>query len=164
VTPGAAEIVSAIGRWQAEYPARLVIAIDGYGASGKTTIASEVALELDAATIHTDEFYEDHGGFDHDPHPMARYYHWGALRTECLEPTIEDGVPLILVEGVSSAAPALADLIHRTVFVDTPESTRLARLHGRITDEEWDEDWLAAERIYFASRPPESFDLIVAGA
>ena len=37
------------------------------------------------------------------------------------EPTIEDGVPLILVEGVSAAAPALADLITRSVFVATPE-------------------------------------------
>ena len=97
-------------------------------------------------------------------HPMARYYHWEPLRRECLEPTIAVGLGLILVEGVSSAAPALADLIDRAVFVDTPEPIRLERLHDRITDEEWDEDWLAAERVYFASRPPESFDLIVAGA
>ncbi len=166
MTSGAAEIVAAIRGWQVEHAAPLVVAIDGYGASGKTTIASEVALELDAATVHTDEYYEDHGTFDavDGPHPMARYYHWDALRRECLEPTIEDGVPLILVEGVSSAAPALADLINRTVFVATPEPVRLDRLHQRITDDEWDEEWLAAERVYFGSRPAESFDLIVAGA
>lgn len=164
MTPAAEQIAEAIRAWQSEHGGPLVIAIDGYGASGKTTIASELELALDAAVVHTDHYYEDHGLFDCGPHPMARYYHWDALRRDCLEPTIRDGVPLILVEGVSSAAPALADLIDRTVFVDTPEPTRLERLHARITDEEWDEDWLAAERVYFASRPPESFDLIVPGA
>ena len=69
-----------------------------------------------------------------------------------------------MVEGVSSACPALADLVTHAVYVDTPVPLRLQRLHARITDEEWDEDWLAAERVYFAARPPQSFDLIVAGA
>jgi uridine kinase len=165
VTPAAELLVEAIRAWQAEHRGPLVIAIDGYGASGKTTIASEVAIELDAATVHTDSYYGDQGRrFNDDPHPMAGYYHWEALRRECLEPTIADGVPLILVEGVSSAAPALEDLIDRTVFVATPEPVRLERLHQRVTDEEWDEDWLQAERVYFASRPPESFDLVVPGA
>jgi uridine kinase len=164
VTPAAEQLVTAIRAWQTEHRGPLVIAIDGYGASGKTTIASEVAIELDAITVHTDSYYEDHGPIDDEPHPMAQYYHWEPLRRECLEPTIEDGAPLILVEGVSSAAPALADLIDRRVFVATPEPVRLERLHQRITDEEWDEDWLQAERVYFASRPPDSFDLVVPGA
>ncbi len=162
--PAAEHLVEAIRAWQSEHRGPLVIAIDGYGASGKTTIASEVELALDAAVVHTDHYYEDHGRIDDDTHPMARYYHWEPLRRECLQPTIEDGTPLILVEGVSSAAPALADLIDRRVFVATPEPVRLARLHQRVTDEEWDEDWLQAERVYFASRPPESFDLVVPGA
>ena len=68
------------------------------------------------------------------------------------------------MEGVSAGTPALADLVTRAVFVQTPEPVRLERLHGRITREEWDEEWLAAERVYFESRPPDSFDLIVSGA
>jgi len=162
VTPGAAAIAAAIPGWQARETAPLVVAIDGYGASGKTTIAGEVASELDALTVHTDEYYEvrDPAG---DPHPMARYYRWEALRRWALEPGIAQRVPLILVEGVSSGSPALADLVTRTVFVDTPEAVRLERLHSRIAEEEWDEEWLAAERAYFANRPPASFDLIVPG-
>lgn len=162
MTPGAAAMVAAIRRWRNGRTAQLVVAIDGYGASGKTTIAFEVARELGAATVHMDHYYEDRARAD-GPHPMAQYYHWEALRRECLEPTIAQGAPLILVEGVSSAAPTLADLIDRTVFVETPEPIRLERLHGRISDAEWDEDWLRAERMYFATRPPESFDLIVRG-
>jgi uridine kinase len=164
VTPAAEQLAEAIRGWQAGHPRPLVIAIDGYGASGKTTIASEVERALDATVVHTDHYYGDHGPIDGDPHPMARYYHWEPLRRECLEPTIEDGAPLILVEGVSSAAPALADLIDRRVFVATPEPLRLERLHQRISDQEWDEDWLQAERVYFASQPAGSFDLVVPGA
>ncbi len=158
-----AQVVAAIRGWQAEHPPPLVVAIDGFGASGKTTIALEVAIALDAAIVQTDQFYEDARPTD-DPRPMAQYYAWEALRTEALEPTIRDGAPVILVEGVSAAAPALADMVTHTVFVATPEPVRLERLHGRITPEEWDEDWLAGERVYFASRPPESFDLVVSGS
>ncbi len=150
-----------------------MVAIDGHGAAGKTTIAGEVAIALDAMIVHTDDYFYDEREAG-DRRPMAQYYAWQALREEQLEPTIEwlrgGGIgpspqpPLVLVEGVSSASPALADLVDRTVFVSTPEPLRLQRLHGRISDEEWDEEWLYAERLYFASRPPDSFDLVVSGS
>lgn len=172
MTHAAEQIVAAIRRWQAEARPPLVVAIDGHGAAGKTTIASEVSIALDAMLVHTDEYLYD-ACEPGDPRPMAQYYAWQALREEALEPSIEwlrqGGLgpspepPLILLEGVSSAAPALADLVDRTVFVSTPEPLRLRRLHGRISDEEWDEEWLYAERLYFASRPPDSFDLVVSG-
>jgi len=163
VSPGAEQIVAAIRGWQAETPPPLVVAIDGYGASGKTTLALEVTLALDAAPVHMDEFFDDVPVSAGDGRPMSRYYDWDGLRWGTLEPTIAYASPLILVEGVSSASPALADLITHTIFVATPEPVRLKRLHERIADEDWDEDWLAEERVYFASRPPESFDLIVPG-
>ncbi len=167
----AEQIAAAIGVWQAEGRGPLVVAIDGHGAAGKTTTAAEVTTRLNAIVVHTDDYFHD-ARETGDRRPMARYYSWDVLRREALEPTIArlggvpgigSGRPLILVEGVSSAAPALADLVDRAVFVSTPEPVRLARLHGRISDEEWDEEWLEAERRYFASRPPASFDLVVAG-
>lgn len=179
-----AQILAAIDAWRAELPGVLVVAIDGHGGAGKTTIASAVSIASGGEVIHTDDYFleaED----TRDPRPMARYYAWETLREESLGPAIarlgrppvvrgeprpgtdprpETGPGLILVEGVSSGSPALADLVDRVVFVSTPERVRLARLHGRISDEEWDEEWLYAERLYFASRPPESFDLVVPGA
>jgi uridine kinase len=172
VTDAVDEIVAAVGRWRAGAPEVLVVAIDGHGAAGKTTIAGAVSIALGAELVHTDDyFYEarEHG----DPRPMARYYAWDALREEALEPVLArlrdapasaSGARVIVVEGVSSASPALADLVARAVFVSTPEPLRLERLHERISDEEWDEEWLYAERLYFASRPPDSFDLVVSGA
>lgn len=171
MTAAAEQIIAAIETWRAEEGRPLVVAIDGHGAAGKTTIAAEVAFKLEALVLHTDDcFHEAEDGAE--PRPMARYYAWQALRDEALapailwlreQPTTWTGALVILVEGVSSAAPALADLIDRTVFVQTPEPVRVQRLHGRISDEEWDEEWLYAERLYFASRPPDSFDLVVSG-
>jgi len=119
---------------------------------------------------------------------LADYYDWRRLRAQALEPlrarlgaafrrfdwergsgldgtvTVEPS-DLIVVEGVYSASPELHDLVDRSVFVDTPEQERLRRLRGRVKPEEWDDQWLLAERAYFdVIRPPSSFDLIVSGA
>jgi uridine kinase len=119
---------------------------------------------------------------------LADYYDWRRLRAQALEPlrarlgaafrrfdwergsgldgtvTMEPS-DLVLVEGVYSASPELHDLVDRSVFVDTPEQERLRRLRGRVKPEEWDDQWLLAERAYFdVIRPPSSFDLIVSGA
>ncbi len=162
----AQRIVSAIREWQRSTPV-VVVAIDGHGASGKTTLAAAVAASLDAVVIHTDDFF--HAPSGGDGHPMAQYYDWDALRREALAPALcgaaaaAGTAPVVLVEGVSAAADALADLVTHTVFVQTPEPVRLQRLHGRIAPEEWDEEWLAVERAYFATRPAAAFDLVVPG-
>ena len=71
---------------------------------------------------------------------------------------------LVMLEGVYSGAPELRDLVDRAIYVDTPETERLRRLRGRVAPEEWDEQWLWAEREYFAhARPLESFDLVIPG-
>ena len=185
MTPGAQAILDAVSGWQQGTSGPLVVAIDGYGGSGKTTITREVARALQAPIVETDRFLRQppqrppQPPQSHRPQlqkpqphapqrradlaPLAAYYAWHQLRTEALIPATASGSRLVLVDGVSSAAPALADLVTRTVFVHTPEAVRLQRLRARIAPEEWDEHWLAAERRYFASRPPESFDLVVPG-
>ena len=165
---GAAEqVLAALTRWRQPGPEPLVVAIDGHGAAGKTTIAHAVAARSGAEVIAMDSFFHA-AAPDHDPRPMAQYYDWAALRRKALGPAIarlraQPGSGFILLEGVSSGAPALADLVGRSVLVVTPEPVRLERLHNRISAEEWDEEWLEAERAYFATRPPASFDLVVCG-
>ena len=167
MTPGAEQVLAAIRSWSAQPPRvqprptgpTLVVAIDGDGASGKTTLAAEVAAVSEAVVLHTDDHLHEARAIE-EARPMAQYYDWPALRRQASAVAAE----LLLIEGVSSAATALADLVTHTVFVHTPEPVRLERLHARISDEEWDEDWLAAERAYFSARPLESFDLIVPGS
>jgi uridine kinase len=215
-------VIGAVGRWRPPMPGTgarpgvLVVAIDGHGASGKSTIARIVAAATGAALIHTDDFFAapawspgagrssggppeagPAGGLREAGTPcgpleaeqaLGCYYDWRRLRAQALEPLLR-GQPasfrrfdwdrgsglggtvsvqasdVIIVEGVFSAAPALSGLVDRSVFVDTPEPERLRRLRRRVLPEEWDDDWLSAERAYFAMvRPPASFDIVVPGA
>ena len=128
---------------------------------------------------------EQHGQGKQGAPDLADYYDYGRLRAEGLEPLREgrpavfaawdwhagrpgdplrvDPARLVLLDGVSSGSPLLADLVDLAVFVETPEGVRLERLHARLSDDEWDERWLEAERRYFETRPASSFDLIVPG-
>jgi len=188
---GASRVVRASAAWRADRPGALVLAIDGHGGAGKSTIAAAVAEATGAALVHTDDFFRSPP--DRLPpagaagQALGCYYDWPRLRAEALEPlrarraaafrrfdwahgsglgglvTVAPS-DLILVEGVFSAAPALCDLVDRSVLVETPEPERLRRLRRRVAPEEWDEDWLIAERAYFnLSRPAWSFDLVVPG-
>jgi uridine kinase len=166
----ARQVISAAGEWHAAH-SRLVIAIDGHGAAGKSTIADIVARVTGAALVRTDDFFTQPAGPDPGAAglPISRYYDWARLRAEALEPLrgsrAAASSSLIVVEGVTSAAPALRDLVDRAVFVDTPPGERIRRLRGRVSPEEWDDDWLAAEQAYFDEvRPLSSFDLVVSGA
>lgn len=115
---------------------------------------------------------------------MAAYYDWERLRAEALAPLLDGHearfvaadpdtdelsertvapAAVIVVEGVSAACPQLADLVDRSVLVETAEAERMRRLRTQIPEEAWDERWLDAERMYLATRPPETFDLVVRG-
>jgi uridine kinase len=187
-------VIKAAARWQAAQPGGrgvLVLAIDGHGAAGKSTIADAVARATGAALVHTDDFFRARPTRSRaaaaDARAMADYYDWRRLRAQALEPLragraatfrrfdwergsgLDGSVAvqpsdLVLVEGVFSAAGELSDLVDRSVFVETAEPERLRRLRRLVTPEEWDEDWLAAERSYFGrTRPRSSFDLVVPG-
>ena len=183
--PAARRLISAAARWRAGHGAHvLVIAIDGHGAAGKSTIAAAVAEATGATLVHTDDFFDP--AAPREP-GLSGYYDWRRLRADALEPLRGgraaefrrfdwergrglDGMvcltpgPLIVLEGVFSASPELSDLVDRSVFVATPEPERLRRLRAQTTPSEWDDDWLKAEQAYFGLiRPPSSFDLIVSG-
>ena len=186
----ALDVIAAVAGWCQAAPGRpevFVLAIDGHGGSGKTTIATEVAGLTGAALVHTDDFFAESAPAPGIQWPMTSYYDWRRLREQALLPlrarrrasfrpvtwdiggapagvVTVDPADLIVVEGVFSAAPELADQVDRAVFIDTPEPERLRRVRGRIAPEDWDEDWLRAEQAYFRLvRPPASFDLVLPG-
>jgi uridine kinase len=187
----ARQVITALAGWPTPRSGVLVVAIDGHGTAGKSTIAARIADATGAALVHTDDFFRGlPASAPGRPPPrrlMRQYYDWRRIRAQALEPlrarrTVAfrrfdwsrgaglDGVvtvasaDLILLEGVFSAAPELSDLVDRSVFVATPEPERLRRLRAQVTPDDWDADWLVAQRSYFRlTRPVSSFDLIVPG-
>jgi uridine kinase len=188
-------IADAVREWRAAASGVLVVALDGHGGAGKTTIAAAAAARLGTVgvvTVHTDDFFRPADpGQPRQPRELRDYYDWPRLVREALVPlragrpatfrrfdwdlgrlsaglvTVPPG-PVVLLEGVLSAAPELAGQVDRRVLVGTPEPDRLARLRGRISPQDWDEAWLAAERRYFRGgagpAPRAAPDLIVSGA
>jgi uridine kinase len=91
-------IGGAIGRWQAAQPGVLVVAIDGHGGAGKSTIAAAVAEATGAALVHTDDFFQPPptlattsgpktAGSPPPARPaLAQYYDWRRIRAQALDP------------------------------------------------------------------------------
>ncbi len=117
---------------------------------------------------------------------MAAVFDWARLREEALQPLSQGGdavylpydwtagdgrlgrprrlagKPLVLLEGVYSARPELADLIDLSVYVDTDLERRVSRDDARGDDPGWRRFWERGEQFYFDRvRPPASFDLRV---
>jgi uridine kinase len=95
-------LTEAACRWLESWPkagSPLVIAIDGHGAAGKSTIAGIAAAATGATLLHTDDFFAGPaqpgpaGGAISGPHQaeqaLGRYYEWRRLRAQALEPLRE---------------------------------------------------------------------------
>ena len=72
---------------------------------------------------------------------------------------------VVILEGVYSARPELADLLHLRVLLDTPAEIREARLlerEGEHRRGDWPARWSSAEDHYFAAlMRPEAFDVVI---
>lgn len=112
---------------------------------------------------------------------------WRRLRAEALEPLVggqracftpydweaEDGrlgrlttqlapAQLVIVDGVYSGRPELAELVDVAVWVQVDEKIRRQRLLERADHPDWRDFWQRGEQHYFASvRRPSTFDLQV---
>ena len=73
--------------------------------------------------------------------------------------------PVIILDGVYSSGPQLADLLDLAVLIDAPDEERRARLASREDAEflaKWHARWDAVEDFYFSQvRARNSFDLVV---
>lgn len=147
-----------------------MIAIDGGAASGKTSLATEVARQLPGTSIlHTDELLDGWSG---------QFTFWPRLRADVLEPlaagrpgryqrydwtagrfggSIPVPVPhTLIIEGVS-AIEACGPWLSLGLFLDVPRQVRARRWTERDGPEqpEW-RAWLDNEDAYFAADHPSS--------
>lgn len=174
------DVVTSIESLVSERPGRTVwVGIDGFGGSGKTTLARWLSEELAGAQlISVDDFAEpgvptwDFERFAAqvvqplDRGESARYEKrgWNVSSTSWV--TVPSGLP-VLVEGVSvtdSSAGLDWDL---TVWVHTEPAERRRRI--RLRDDAdtlaiWESDWWPSERAYAAEQNPAArADHVVSG-
>jgi molybdopterin-guanine dinucleotide biosynthesis protein A/uridine kinase len=90
-------------------------------------------------------------------------YDWEAHDGRLAESKALPAADLVIVDGVYSARPELADLVDLAVLVDIDPEIRADRLAQREDDDSaWLAFWERAEEHYFtAVRPRDSFDLVV---
>ena len=148
------------------------IGIDGLGAAGKTSFASEIAVLLPGArVVHIDDFARPGlPGWERDRfvaqvvEPLlagrpARYQRWDYLEDRGLDwVEVPVGVPVI-VEGVSATDRRLPVPWDITIWLDVPEAERHARILARDNAtmlERWRDYWWPGEQAYEQEQHPQT--------
>lgn len=158
----------------------VLVAIDGRGGAGKSSLARHLAHALGAATVV---------GLDDFGRPDVPGWDLARLRSQVLDPLLAarpgryqrwdwdtdtgaewHDVPLratVVVEGVGSTRTELGSPWDLTVWVDAPQEVRLRRgveRDGEAMRHVWVDIWIPQEDRYVASeRPHERADVIVSG-
>ena len=167
-----------------------LITIDGPCASGKTTLAKQLAEALPAAVVHTDDYVIPHalktaerlavpgGNCDAErlvrevvmpwkcrlPVRMRRY----DCKTDRLLP--EEWLPekdVLILEGSYCNLPAIRQESDLRIFLEISREEQQARLRQRETPESlrrFDERWIPLENAYFtAYRLPDEGCIVING-
>lgn len=169
------EVFSWLKKRLAEKAGPMLITLDGPCASGKTTLAGELAAAFGAAVIHTDDFVIPHaqktrermavpgGNCDverlvkevvapfkaGDPVRYRRY----DCRTDCLQPEEElPFAPCLILEGCYCNLPAIRAYADARLFLDAPWEIRERRLLEResaASMQRFLDRWIPLENAYF---------------
>lgn len=153
-----------------------LIAIDGLGGAGKTTLAQRVTDLTEGQVVHLDELATWPDGPDItrllrevvEPlgagvDAMYRAWDWTAMRLGDWRSVPAGGV--VLIEGSGSMSLEVAELLTFSVWVDCPEEIRHQRTLARDGEQvigAW-KHWTTWEAGYLAAHHPRSrADLVVA--
>lgn len=167
---------------------RLLVGIDGPGASGKSTLAGLLAERIDSAeVVHVDDFYLPSAIRDSRAGEVGALFDLPRLADQVVLPAaaggplryqrydwdrdrleewweIGAGVPVI-VEGVFSLHQGLRGHYTYGVFCRADRTVRLRRgldRDGEQARSMWEDQWMPAEDRYAAAqRPDDLADLVV---
>ena len=159
-------------------PVRLV-AIDGPGGAGKSTLAARLSkLADDAPTVHTDDFASADNTIDWWPRlknqvidrlvngESAHYQRYDWPSRSLAEWYIIPPSPMVIIEGVTAGRSEWSDHLSYLIWVETPRAERLRRGlerdgPGALT--EW-QSWMAGEDHHYANDPTrERANLVIDG-
>ncbi|TML41773.1 MAG: uridine kinase [Actinobacteria bacterium] len=176
----AAEVVGCIRELHRARQGTLLIAVDGLGGAGKTTLARKIAAEVgDVTVVCLDDFARPTAlGWEQDRfveqvlQPVlngrpGRYQRWD---WDADAPAEWHEVPtngVLVVEGVSSTRREIGHPWDLTIWVSAPFAVRLRRgveRDGEPMRSVWTGRWMPEEDAYLMQqRPDERADLIVDG-
>lgn len=166
---------------------RAVVAIDGPGASGKSTLASLIAARLGAAAIvAVDDFYLPAIVRDSRAGQVGALFDLPRLGAQVVTPAatgaalryqrydwdtdeladwieVPAGLPVI-VEGIYSLHVPFRPSYTSSVFCIAERSVRLRRGLERDGEEMqamWEDEWMPAEDTYLAAESPDAFASVV---
>lgn len=155
-----------------------VIAIDGCGGAGKSSLAEALGSVLSAPVIATDDFASWKSPLGWAPRfvaevlePLARgepicyrRYDWTARRLS--ERVQVPPSPMLIIEGVGSNRLDFVAYIDFSIWVETERLERFRRgieRDGEAMAAQWSE-WMAAEDTYvLREEPNKRADLVVSG-
>jgi uridine kinase len=167
----------------------ILIGVEGFGGSGKTTFANQLKEALGSAYIvNIDDFIVkekitepswDKGGFDRGRLeqqvliPAAKQepisYQELVWATNTLsEPRVVPPVDYLIVEGISSYHPDIAHYYDYKIWIDTPIEVAKERGHARDGSNENAEHWdlWAANDLRYQERyhPEQIADFVIANS
>ncbi|MBR0312025.1 MAG: uridine kinase [Oscillospiraceae bacterium] len=157
---------------------RVIVAIDGRCAAGKTTLAEHLKQELGTTVFHMDDFFlrpeqrtaerfsTPGGNVDYERfaaeilHPVRNGAAHVELRAyDCAAQTIQEPVRvpvgrIVLVEGSYSCHPALWDCYDLRIFLTVSPDVQRKRILERNGEEKLEvflNRWIPMEERYFAA-------------
>ena len=154
-----------------------IVAIDGLGGAGKTSLARRLAAELGAPVVQTDDFAAWNDPVDWWPRLIEQALVPLAVgRPARFVPTSWDGAPqeevvvepaeFVVLEGVTASRQVFRPYLSYAVWVEAPPDLRLARGLERDGEQAralW-QAWMAAEDEYVTREgPAERADRVVRG-
>jgi uridine kinase len=154
-----------------------IVAIDGLGGSGKSSLGRALARAVDGEIVHTDDFASWETPLEWWPNVIEQVLEpLTSGRAARYTPTSWGGPPklpvllepggLVFLEGVSSSRAAFRPYLAYSIWVETRRELRLQRGLERDGDEalpDW-ERWMAEEDAFARrERPAEHADLVLPG-
>lgn len=165
-----------------------LIAIDGCGGAGKSTLARALQKALGESTIivHCDDFYQLSGkrangvGGNWDlarleeqvlkrisQNEPARYEKYDWENDQLAETHNIPAGGFVIVEGCYTMVERLLPYYHFKIWVDSPRDVRLQRGIERDGEEMrsmWEDVWMLGEQAYIQEQnPAHSADIVISG-
>jgi len=154
---------------------RVIVAIDGNSASGKSSLAAQLKLAFSCNVIPMDDFFlraaqrtpkrlaEPGGNIDYERfaqeviHPLItgelfEYKPYDCQKQTLGEPVVINPNPITIIEGVYSLHPRFIQAYDIKVFLHLDEAEQLRRLNERNPQmlDRFINEWIPMENKYFS--------------